>query len=68
LAKPKLDETQIKQNISGKSLKKAQDYLTNNIPRAINFNIQTNFPFLEFINPLPFRQENITIETKTESL
>jgi hypothetical protein len=68
LAKPKLDETQIKQNISGKSLKKAQEYLTNNVPRAINFNIKTNFSFLEFINPLPFRQENITIETKTESL
>lgn len=67
-AKPKLDETQIKQNISGKSLKKAQEYLTNNVPRAINFNIKTNFSFLEFINPLPFRQENITIETKTESL
>lgn len=67
-AKPKLNEAEIKQSISGKSLKKAKEYLTNNIPRAINFNIQTNFSFIEFINPLPFRQENITIETKTESL
>jgi len=67
-AKPKLNESEIKQNISGKSSKKAKEYLTNNIPRAINFNIKTNFSYLEFINPLPFRQENITIETKTESL
>jgi len=67
-ALPKIDQDQIKKDLSGKSTKKALQYLKDSVPRAYNFDIQRNFSFLSALNPLPFRDNNINLVIKTESL
>jgi len=67
LLTPLLDENKIKQDLKGKNLKYTHEYLQKNVPRVYNFTTQTNFPFLEFVNPFPFKVDRIEVETKIES-
>ena len=64
---PSLDIDQFKKAISGKSTKKTDQIIKQTLPRAYNYNIKTNLPFLGRFTPLPFRPKNITITIKTES-
>jgi hypothetical protein len=67
-ALPKIDMPKFKKMLSGKTKTKAGSLIKKNINRVYNFNIKTNLQFLQMINPLPFRSENITIDVKTELL
>lgn len=63
-ATPKVDSSKVLRLVSGKSLNTARALIKTNIPRVYNFGITTNFPYLEAVNPLPFRSSNITVEIK----
>ncbi len=67
IALPKVNTNLVKTQISGKSKAKAENYLKT-LDRVYNFNIKRNLSFLNFINPMPFKPDNITIEVITESL
>jgi hypothetical protein len=60
----KVDIDSLKKQIYGKNVTKAQDLIKKVIPRVYNFQINRNLSFLNFINPLPYRLQNITIEVK----
>jgi hypothetical protein len=60
---PKVDKLAIAKLISGKKIATA-DNILKNYPRVYKYKISTNLPFLNSINPLPFRITNITIEVK----
>jgi len=64
---PSIDIDQFKKDISGKSVKKTDQIIKQSLPRAYNYNLKTNLPFLGRLNPLPFRPKNITVIIKTES-
>jgi hypothetical protein len=61
---PQFDSSKIISLISGKSLNTARTLIKTNVPRVYNFEITTNFQFLQSINPLPFRGSNIIVEVK----
>lgn len=63
-ALPTLNTPALVKQFSGKSQKKATDYIQKNVPRVYKYQINTNFSFLNSINPLPFRSRNITIDIK----
>lgn len=67
-ALPKINLSQVKKDISGKSKKTAMEIMKKNINRVYNFKINNNLNFLGFINPLPFIKDNIKINLKTETL
>ncbi|MFA7676029.1 MAG: hypothetical protein WCY28_01290 [Candidatus Shapirobacteria bacterium] len=62
---PKIDLDLIKKNISGKTIKKAQEIIKKNNNRVYNFNFKISF---KIFNLVPFSSKNIFIESKTESL
>ncbi|MGI5841026.1 MAG: hypothetical protein ACOX6N_02355 [Patescibacteria group bacterium] len=64
---PNVDTNRIKLEIKGKSSSHVENVLKS-LSRVYNYNIKRNFSFLNFINPFPFRPENINIEVITESL
>lgn len=66
-ALPQIHDSEIRSNIKGKSLLKTENYLKT-IDRVYNYNIKRNFSFLNFINPMPFKPDNIDIEVITEAL
>lgn len=61
---PKVDVVDLVAKISGKSQKQAVAIIAKAYPRVYDYRIETNFKFLETINPLPFRLQNIKIEVK----
>lgn len=61
---PQVDTSKIIKLISGKSLNNARTLIKSAVPRVYNFEITTNFTFLQAVNPLPFRAANITLEIK----
>jgi len=65
---PKIDVIALKKQLSGKSHKSAEAFIKKSIPRLYNFTETNNFKFINFINPLPFRPGNITIEVKSDNL
>lgn len=65
---PKINVSELKGKISGKSKNKASEIIKKTVARVYNFKINNNFKFLGFLNPLPFLKDNIKIEIKTESL
>ncbi len=62
---PKIDTELLKKDISGKTVKKAQEIIRKNISRVYNFNFKIN---LKIFDILPFNPENIFIDLKNESL
>lgn len=64
---PVIDIIQFKKAISGKSTKKTDEIIKQILPRAYNYNLKINLPFLGRFTPLPFRPKNIDITIKTES-
>lgn len=64
---PKIDVEQLKKKISGKSKATAAILLKSSSPRVYKYKIATNFNFLSFINPLPFRTKNINIDIISNS-
>jgi len=61
---PKIDITNLRKSLVGKTNSNAQNIIKKTVLRAYNFHINNNFPF----GILPFRKENINIEIKSESL
>jgi hypothetical protein len=61
---PKTDIVALKKLVSGKMQSTAISLVKKNIPRVYNYQIKTNFEWLSFMNPLPFRTENIIINIK----
>ena len=60
---PKIDIPNLTKKLSGKSYSTAQNILRTT-PRVYDFRIDRNLSFLNFINPLPYRLQNITIKVK----
>ncbi|MFA5796085.1 MAG: hypothetical protein WC885_02865, partial [Candidatus Shapirobacteria bacterium] len=58
---PNINVDSIRQRIKGRRRVVAGDILKK-VPRVYNFKIDTNFKFLQAINPLPFRSQKINIE------
>lgn len=63
-AVPKVNAAAVSQLLSGKSLSRAAELIKSSYPRVYNFEINTNFRFLQSINPLPFLRSHITVEVK----
>jgi len=61
---PQVDKLKIIKLISGKSVKTAHTLIKSQFPQIYNFKITTNLRLIGFINPLPFRISNITVEVK----
>ena len=64
LAAPKVDPSAVIKMISGKKLSTAHALIQKQMPLVYNFEITTNFSYLQFINPLPFRASNINVVLK----
>ncbi|MBP9817697.1 hypothetical protein KBC75_02975 [Candidatus Shapirobacteria bacterium] len=61
---PKINSQLLQKNLSGKTQKSAQSIIHKIAPRTYNYKVNTNMPYFDFFNPLPFLSKNITIESK----
>jgi hypothetical protein len=61
---PKVDKSSVAKMVAGKSQSQAVSNIKKNVRRVYNYQITTNLKPLTIINPLPFRLENIIINTK----
>lgn len=64
-ALPKIDVELIKKNISGRTIKKAQDIIKKTVNRVYDYNFKIN---PNIFNIIPFNSKNIFIDVKIESL